>query len=481
MHLPTGLHIRQSKWLFLLIFPSGYLLTYKYFIGMSIEFAICNILAMLSLAILLKHINFSNKKFTAIWFAIVLLLMGYFVRFYWITIDPYPVEKMLPWNPFRTMVANRDALFLSFQLSAIAFSSFCLSVFVLLYMSQNGTLIRLLPPQRDNRILSIGINRIFLTLICILIALLAYLSYRYQIGEMGSSPSDPLPFRLRGIIFYVRVVCIPIFILICISVMDYANDVIGSRVGILILILNGVADMFLRNSRSSLLLALLLLVFLLLVGGVRLRVKEKVFLGLIAVLAFVMVPVMTEYREVRVTQNLSYLDALVVLFEKGDKSWLLQFTQGLKFVLFRMPGIESIWCQLALGARPLGIYSLDVINSTNGIAGYLTLVIHPMKASDQTLLAPGFVGWLFLVGGTSVIVLGSLCLGFITVCAWNLVDTVFNKINATAKAFLLWMLFLALTEGTLDSMGFMLLAGIATLTSLEILLRVFSSKITIRE
>ena len=296
---------------------------------------------------------------------------------------------------------------------------------------------------------------------------------------MGSSTSAPLPFRLKGIVFYLRVVCVPIFILIGISFLDHSNDVVGSRAGISILILNGFADMFLRNSRSSLLLALLLLLFLLIANGVRLRMKEKAFLGLILVIGFLMVPIMSEYRGVRMLQTLSQYETLVFLFKKGESSWLLQFTQGLKFVFFRMPGIESLWCQLALGARPLGIYSLDVINSTNGIAGYLTQVIHPLMNETNTLLAPGFVGWLYLVGGAPVIFVGSMCVGFITVLVWSVIDTVFIKISATAKAFLLWMLFLALTEGTLDSMGFMLLAGMVTLISMEMLLRVIPSKITI--
>lgn len=471
IYSPNRLNIKQCKWLLLLIFPTGYLLTYKYFIAMHVEFAIYNMFALLSLAVLLTNIDFSNKKFIAIWIAVVLLLMGYFIRFYWITIDPLPVEKMLPWNPFRTMVANRNALWISFQFSVIAFVSFCFSASIFLLFLKGRLWIRLNSVQNQNPFLKIEITRILLAFTVALAGIFAYVSYRYQIGEMGSSLGNPLPFRLKGVIFYTRVVFVPLLILLCISFMDHANDIIGSRVGILLLILNGVADMFLRNSRSSLLLALLLLIFLLLVGGVRLRVKEKIFLGLIAVLAFFMVPVMTEYRQVRLIQNLSHIDALVVLFQKEEGNWLLQFTQGLKFVLFRMPGIESLWCQLALGARPLGIYSLDIINSPNGIAGYLTYVIHPMKETDNTLLAPGFVGWLYLVGGTPIIVIGSLLVGFITVLGWSFIDNVFINTSAVAKVFLLWALFLALTEGTLDSMGFMLFAGIATLIFTELFLR----------
>lgn len=400
-------YFKQMKWLLLLIIIAGYVTTFRYFVDFAMEFAAYNILAFFSIILLLSQIDVFDKRLSAVWVALILFLMGYFVRFYWITIDPMPVERMLPWNPFRTMVADRGSLFLAFKLSTVAFSSFCLFVAIFLKILKEKEPVKIEMSSSTNEVLGQNFYRLLMCATLGLIIVLNYLSYKYQIGEMGSTAGEPLPFRLKGLIFYSKTVCMPMMVILCIYFLELKGDYFGSRAGILILILNGTLDMFLRSSRSSLLLALLLLVFLVLVGGIRFKFKEKLVLFFLVIVAFLMVPVMTEYRTIRLVENLSHINAIKVLLNNGIGNWLLQFLQGVKFVLFRMPGIESLWCELALGARPLGIYSLIIFKATNGIAGYLTYVVHPMKESNNTLLAPGFVGWLYMVGGLPIIIAGS--------------------------------------------------------------------------
>jgi hypothetical protein len=239
----------------------------------------------------------------------------------------------------------------------------------------------------------------------------------------------------------------------------------------LALLVHGVSDMLLRNSRSALLLSLLLLGFLVLSGGVILRRKEKILFGLVAIVALVLVPVMTDYRQVRLLQNLSHADALVSALSNSSGRWADQFFAGVKFVMFRMPGIESLWCEIALGAKPLGVASLEILRSKNGMAGYLTYVIHPMKESNNTLLAPGFVGWFYMVGGLPIIIIGSAMTAFVTVAGWRYLGVRYLRVGPVAQAFLLWILFMVLTEGTVDSMSFMIVVGILTISFLELFMR----------
>jgi len=468
--MDAAVYLKRLKWLIPLIIIIGYTVTFSYFPGRTIEFAAYNVLPLLSIIILLYNIDFFDKRQSAVWVALVLFLMGYFVRFYWITIDPMPVERMLPWNPFRTMVADRGSLLTAFKLSSIAFSSFCIFVSIFLNILKKTPAVKIGNSGSDTELLGMNFYRLLMFATLGLIVVFNYLVYKYQIGEMGSTAGDPLPFRLKGFIFYAKTVCMPMMLIFCIYFLEEKRDFLGSRVGILILILNGTIDMFLRSSRSSLLLALLLLLFLVLIGGIRFRIKEKFALCLLIIVAFLLVPVMTEYRQIRLIENLDHIDAIKVLLNNGVGNWLLQFAQGVKFVLFRMPGIESLWCELALGARPLGIYSLNIFNSTNGIAGYLTHVIHPMKESNNTLLAPGFVGWLYMVGGLPIIIAGSFLVACIVVPIWNLCELAFKHSSGVVRVFILWVLFIALTEGTLDSMLHMIIAGIAFLAIAEFLL-----------
>lgn len=471
-------YIAKIKWALPLLFFFGYFLTLKYFDNNIVEYLTYNLLASISCAVLLTQIKSFEQKYTAVWIALILLLSGYFLRFYWITIDALPVRVMLaPDNPYLTMVNDRNALLQAFKLSVIAFTSFSFSAAALLFFmrKQNSQVYQ--HSASGNSTLSGLIAKRSLLVIILLMLVLAYITYKYHIGEMGSPSREALPFRLKGVIFYARTIFIPLVILLSIYLAERSGHIIASRLGVLILIMHGVMDMLLRNSRSGLLLSLLLLVFLMLADGIKLRRKEKVFVGVMVMLAFFMIPIMTEYRQIRVNYNLPYIEAFSSALNVVGKDWLTQIFKGLQFIFFRMPGIESLWCMIANRAEPLGIHSIDVINSKNGIAGYLTYVIYPgMKAFPNSLLAPGFCGWFYLVAGLPAIVLGSLFTGALSVLGWKFLDRRYFESGPVAQVFFLWMFFMVLTEGPLNSMVYMFLVGLITIMVLEAGLRMFTRK-----
>jgi hypothetical protein len=466
----------QIKWVLLLLFFFGYFLTFKYFINQQVEYLAYNLLACISCGVLLTQIRLFEQKFVAVWFGLIIFILVYFIRFYWITIDPLPVRIMLPWNPYLDMVQRRDIQLDVFGLSAIAFTSFNFSAAALLYSMREKSDYVNQTADDTNLIFSGSIASHSLLIVTPLMFVLAYLSYKYHIGEMGAQSAKALPFHLNGVIFYARTSAMPLIILLSIYLAERSGHILKSRLGVLILLMHGVLDMLLRNSRSALLLSLLLLVFLMLADGIKLRRKEKMFLGFIIMLALVMVPIMTEYRHFRLAYALSYMEAFSSALNAVEDDWLTKILKGLEFVLFRMPGIESLWCMITVGVEPLGIHGIDVINSKNGIAGYLTYIIYPLRETDYTLLAPSFVGWLYLVGGLPMIVLGSLFAGALPVLVWKFVDRRYIEVGPVAQAFFLWMFFMALTEGTLDSMVRMFLVGLITIVALEISLRMFTRK-----
>jgi hypothetical protein len=189
------------------------------------------------------------------------------------------------------------------------------------------------------------------------------------------------------------------------------------------------------------------------------------------ILGFLMVPVITEYRNFRTQINLSYGEAFFSALFNVTQNWFDQIGKGIEFVFFRMPGMECLWSMLARYAEPLGIYTTNVINQTDGIAGYLTHVIYAYPESDSQLFAPGFVGWFYLVAGLSAIIVGSGLLGILAVFGGKYLDRRYIETGPVAQVFFLWMLFLALTEGTLDGMVHMFIAGLITIISLEVVLR----------
>ena len=457
---------------FILLFVTGYLLTFKSFNSNLFEYSAYSLVAMTSCVVLIAPMQFADSRVRAILVALSLFLLTYFIRFYWIALDPSPVKRMLaPGEPFLAMVADRSALLKSFELSVVAFSVFCLSAAAALCWLRKGRdpLGKLI--AKSDSIKFGVIARWPLLITAALMTGLAYTSYIYHIGEMGAPSGDALPFRLKGIIFHARTMLIPLTIVLLIHLAERGGDMITSRLAILILVLHGIADMFLRNSRSTLLLTVLLLLFLMLADGIKLRRVEKALLGALAALAFFLVPIMTEFRQGRLNYHLSHIDALFRALDVLGSDWLLQAFKGIEFVLFRMPGLECLWNMLALGAEPLGVQSIDVIKAKNGIAGYLTYSVYSFKESDNHLFAPGFAGWHYLVGGLPAITLGSFVAGVLSVAGWNRLNQRYFESGPVAQVFFLWMLFIALTEGALDSMANMFVVGVMTIVAMELSLR----------
>lgn len=453
------------------LFVIGYAITATRFNEYASEYLFYNLFALGACAVLLTQLKDFKRRYAAVWFGLIIIVTVYILRFYWITIDPSPVKVMLPAPSYRDMLPEVDNLFNAFRLSAVAFAAFSFSAAAMLFLLRTQDNSAHHVEEHGETASHWLIARLILLVMPPLMLALAYIAHKYHIGEMGAAPGEPLPFRLNGAVFYARTVLLPLMVLVFMYSAEHSGHAVVARLGVLLLLSHGVIDMLIRGSRSSLLLCVLLLAFLVMAGGMQIRRKERIFIGIMIIIAIIMVPVMTDYRHWRVSQDLSVVDALNNAVGSVAIGWWGAFTKGVKFVFFRMPGAESLWAMLSRGAEPLGMQSLDVMAAKNGMAGYLTYHLHPMKIEDNTLLAPGFVGWFYLVAGIPAIVLGSVAAAIFSILGWKYLSRAYLVYGPIAQTFLLWMLFVALTEGTLDSMIYMVLAGIVSIAAFEFSIR----------
>jgi hypothetical protein len=462
------------RWGILLLFFVGYVLTQSHFQFRAGDYFIYNSLACVTCAVLLTQLKAFEQRYAAVWLVFALLITVYFLRFYWIAIDPLPVEKMLPPKHYQNMVRNTDQLFYAFKLSVLIFSIFSLASAVILFFMKNQNIPVHHKCFHGNKDFQWFISRLSLAVLVPLILVMSYFSYRYHIGEMGVDSGDALPFRLKGIIFYARIVFVPLLIILLIYSAERSGRHLMSRVGIVLMMTHGVIDMLLRNSRSSMLLSILLLIFLVLIGGIRLHRNEKILIGITIALAFIMVPIMTAYRGQR-ADGLLMFESLNNAISVEGHNWWKSLSVGIKFVFFRMPGLEALWCMLANGAQPLGSKSREALQSINGIAGHLSYNIYFTKFENNSLSAPSYLGWFYLVGGLPAIVFGGFIASVVSAFGWRFLGRNYLECAPVAQVFLLWMLFVALTEGTLDTMVYMVLAGVAFLLGIEFGLRFIKS------
>lgn len=463
-----------SRWALLLVFVIGYLVSKTYFSFASFEYFIYNLLALGACAILLNQLKSFEYRYMAAWLVLIIIITVYFLRLYWIALDPTPVQVMLPWNPYQNMLLKKDLFLYAFKLSTVMFASFCVVCAWLLNYLRDYNFKKLSLKHEDLRVHKLS-EKVLLIILPPIMLSLYFLTYYYQIGFMGASSGEPLPFRLKGIVFYASVVFVPLLIALLIYAAEQCEHKLMSSFGILLMIVHGVALMLLRGSRSSLLLSILLLAFLVMAGGLKLQRNQKIFIGIFVLGAFFMVPVMTIYRNLRVEQGMLLFEAITHALYLAQNDLAGTFLKGIKFVLFRMPGIESLWCMLAQGVTPLGTRIFDVFASLNGVAGHLTYNIYPLKPEHNTLLAPSFVGWFYLVAGLPAVAIGGVLAALLSVIGWVVTSRNYLKCGLIAQTFLLWMLFVALTEGTLDTMGLLVFSGIACITIIELTLILFSA------
>jgi len=467
MNIYTEANIIKARWLILFLFVIGYIATYVRFLDSESSYLMLNGAALLSFGILLSQIKYYDKKYAAIWLALAVFLMVYFVRFYWIVLDPLPVKIMLPIPVYEIMIRD-EALFQGFRVAVISFVTLCLSLSVLLFIAG---MVKSSIQKSDNLNADLGFHwftaKSLIIFLPLLMLVLAYISHKYQIGEMGADSGEPLPYRLKGVIFYARFIMLPLLIIWLIYLSVRSGHILISRLGIALLLMHGVIDMLLRGSRSSLLLSVLLLVFFIIAGGLKLRRNEKILAFIILLAGLFMIPVMTEYRMYRVTENLSVTNALLTSLSVIGSDGLSTLFRGIEFVLFRMPGVEAISSMVSLDTEPLGMRAIEVLQDKQGVSGYLTHEVYGIEMDSFTLSAPGFVGWFYLVGGVPATIIGSIVLAVTIVVGWMLLGSRYLTCPPVIQTFFLWMLFHAITEGTLDSMMYMLVVGLFTLFIIE--------------
>jgi len=466
-------NLEKFRWLLLLVFVAGYAITYERFSYVAGEYLIYSILAISTCAILLSQIKSYEIRYSALWLTLGIFILVYFVRFYWIVVDPLPVKIMLHTPVYKKMIQD-NVLFEGFRISVLSFATLGLSTSLLLFFLRDRKASMNQAEHAVTGFYWFSAKSLALLLPLIMIAL-AIVSHKYHIGEMGADSGDPLPYRLKGVIFYARFIMIPLLIIWLIYLSGRSGHIFVARLGVVFLMLHGVIDMLLRGSRSSLLLSVLLLVFLVMSGGLKLYRKEKVVAFFVLIAGLFMVPIMTEYRMHRVVEHLPVMDAILTSLSVTGSEWWATLLRGIEFVLFRMPGIEAVSAIVSLDTKPLGMGVIEVFQDKQGVAGYLTHEVYEITREANTLSAPSFVGWFYLVGGMVGVIVGSFLTSVIVISLWSWLGSKYFICSPVARTFFLWILFTGLTEGTLDSMLYMLVVGVFVITTIEMVMRVGTS------
>lgn len=454
--LPTKL-----RWLILLAFPLAYLMS-------APESALYFAASFFACAWLIYHVDSFREDTIPVWLVLFLFILFYYFRYPILVSSPELFANISPHSvKVLYLHGDRSGSLVALKLSSFLFCIFCI-VAGLLYGRRNcvqgKTEYDPLPSPACKRV---KIGYLATLAILFLMLILGFVAYVYRIGQMGVSPGEPLPFRLKGIIYYARHVVIPLLIL---AVIYQASRMENRRLiglGWVLLALHGVSDTLLRGSRSSILLCALLVVFLCVSGGVKIRRKEILVLAGIAGVAIFLFPIVTYYRILQCQTSSGVLENIVYAFNYVNKDVGVVLKSGIYSIYTRIPGLETAWAVSGLMDYPLGPRLTEIIRTPFGVTGYLNFNIYKVSVEAYTLFAPGFVGWFYLAGGWAGLAAGGVALALL--CVWLPRWIYRGRMlwSPLANTFFLWVLFITLTDGTLDSNFLLIATGLATLAALE--------------
>lgn len=459
--LISTIRLPQLRWLILLAFPLISL--FAQFITGSMESAYYLGAGMAACAWLLYRLDSVRPDTMAVWLVVLVFLAVYFLRYPILLLNPSFVVSTHPDSIAPIFLNDPAGLTNALKLSTFVFVVFCIVAGSQIQRGavSSSTVNLISPKERDQ------IGWWLLIAISLLIIVLGYVAYAFKIGQMSVAPGEPLPFRLKGIVFYLRHVLIPLLILALICHATVASDRRFLYFGLLLLVTHGISDAILRGSRSSLLLCLLLVIFLWASGGIRVRPKGVTVLVGLLLGAILLFPTIYQYRMLRFESDGELLYLLSEAFRISNQNMLLVIEKSFETVYFRIPGIETTWAIGSLINEPLGAALFDTIRNKFGVTGYLNFEIYQVPFDAYTLFAPGFVGWFYLVGGWIGLALGGFLLALLCVRLPRMIFGGYLRWPPLANTFFLWVLFISLTDGTLDSNFLLIATGLATLAALE--------------
>jgi len=426
------------------------------------------ILGAAALALLLYRLDSTTPETLPAWLALSIFLALYFVRLTLLLDDPVRLDQTFPEIISSYFHTGRTDLGMAFAETMLVFVPFCLAA--------TATLSLLGARQHMTFVSTRQLGAPYLYVayvfgVFLLMVVSGYVAYKYRIGQMGVDPGVPLPFRLKGVVFYGRTVVLPLLILSIIYLGHAADKRSLVLFGFGLLLLHGVSDMALRGSRSSLLLIVLLAAFLVGSGGLRLKRLTILALGVILAIAIWLFPIVMNYRALRIVSDAGGLALFFQALESARSDVISSLIENLAVIYYRIPGIETIWSIIGFNGEPLNYTAIQEMRTPLGVTGHLNFGVYKLSPDTLTLYAPGFVGWLFLVGGQVFLMFGGVLLGVLCVLVPRLIYQSRLHSKPIASTFFLWLLFISMTDATIDGNVLMLATGVVGLILVEIVLR----------
>ena len=448
-----------------LLFAAGYQATAGKLAAGGAQYLLLNIAGAAIASFTILKLKDYDVPLPARMLFLILLIFGYF-KFYWLVLAPKFAQTFFT-AKVKLLFLDPESLAAAFRIQTVSFLVYCAALLGFCALGGKKKGAASLSAEKEE-VPCPSAAKVFTALALFLLPVLMFLVYRYKVGVLGM-PSKPLPLHLSGVIFYLQIIFLPGLLLAQIYSASRSGSPRLARAGGGLLLLWAVADAVLRTSRASLLLAPLLILFLALSGGLKLRKTEIGAVLGAGFMAVFFLPMITRYRELRMCAATSF-DAIAFLlynFSLAPRDLL----GSIAFLVFRVPGVETLVLVLGFPSPVIGSGCFRVLFSGDGLSGYLTHRLMGAPAGDLSGFATSFLGGAYLCGGVPAVVIASVLAALVATYGWNALKALRLETLPVARTFFLILLFWGMTEGVSPTLFKQAAAAAVSLLAFETVMR----------
>lgn len=409
----------------LLIFPLIFIVGYFYsseYMEHSSSFLLHSLLACGTTFLLVLFIL--NSKIRTILPIVVLFLIfivGYYIKFYWILYEIHEGDLDIIANSIDSnilRVLNPENLLRAFELTTYGYLALLFSVFIIILfrlIPSNQVKVSRIPIGRHS-------SRVILAAAFFFTFITSYIFYVFGIGVRGAE-NVALPFKLTGIITYVREFTFFLFLIVLIWAEEQNKIYYWylSLVGLMLLV---GSKIFIEASRGAL-VAIVIALGTFWLSYNRFTRKRVLFLTSTMMAVIILRPLFTIYREIKnLDVSLNPADIFMNAFQLMDISQINVFVflfETVKVIFLRVIGIDSVLYLADVELILLDFKELMIVLTerldfaqrfTQDVVGYgYSVTTH--------FSAPSLIGGTYLLGGVVFMIAIVFLLALISQYAWK--------------------------------------------------------------
>jgi hypothetical protein len=451
---PDARIVGHLRWIVSATILLGYTLTAYSDRNFEAQYAFCTILSLGFFWILASRLRLGIRTTLPFWVLSLYLWIAYYLKSYWLAFNP---DVGLELFQFSFTYVTPGAFARAFTTITVACAAMSLSAWLFVGRAFAGSQTSLRPSSVVINAPTKGkfrrLGNVALTFAVGLSVATTAITLRTGISVMGVE-GPTLPYHLSGVVYLTRSILIPALLLLACWAALEARQRRRVILIFLVVVLFGMTEMLLRSSRGALAPMVLSIVFLLIVKGQLRRYRWLIVAS--AVLIVALHPLLSAYRNLRIHASDEAIAQLVSnasseVFQ-GDGSSIEELaTLGATAIVMRATGAEILIWYDGLGMQPLGRRAFEILKSPRGVVGYLTVDTFGFQETGVNAIAPGIVGWFYLLGGNWFVFLGLMSLLCFVQLLWKGLLRLQLRTEPVAQALFLTWLTLLTVDGVVES------------------------------